>query len=112
MIRKLFVALFALSLGLATAQAADTAKSDDVSAGKVTAIDGSTVKIEVSGEVAAWIKKGAYVRAVTEKGTLALRGAKVIAVEGKVLTLQSALAKELKVGETYKMSKGKPSAGC
>jgi hypothetical protein len=111
MIKKLFLALFALTLGLATAQAAD-AKADETTGGKVTAISGSTAKIEVSGDLAAWIKKGAYVRAVTEKGTLVLRGAKVTAVEGKVITVQSAMAKDLKVGDTYKMSKGKPSAGC
>jgi hypothetical protein len=112
MIKKLFVALFALTLGLATAQAADSAKGDETSSGKVTAISGSTAKIEVSGELAAWIKKGAYVRAVTEKGILVLRGAKVTAVDGKILTVQTAMAKELKVGDSYKMSKGKPSAGC
>lgn len=112
MIKKLFVALFALTLGLATAQAADTAKGDETVNGKVTATSGSSAKIEVSGEVAAWLKKGAYVRAVTEKGALALRGAKVTAVEGNVVTVQAALAKDLKVGDTYKLSKGKPSAGC
>jgi protein-disulfide isomerase len=111
MIKRLILAFVVLTLSLATAPAADT-KADETTAGKVTAISGSTVKIEVSGELAAWIKKGAYVRAVTEKGTLALRGAKVTAVEGKVITVQSAMAKELKVGDSYKMSKGKPSAGC
>jgi hypothetical protein len=108
MIKKLFLALFAISLGLASAQAA----ADETTSGKVTAISGSTVKIEVAGDLAEWMKKGGYVRAVTEKGALALRGAKITGVEGKVVTVQSAMAKELKVGDTYKMSKGKPSAGC
>lgn len=112
MIKKLLAGLFALALVLAPASAADSAKADDVSTGKVTAISGSTAKIEVSGEMAAWIKKGAYVRAVTEKGALVLRGAKVTAVDGKTITVQTAMAKELKVGDSYKMSKGKPSAGC
>lgn len=51
-------------------------------------------------------------RAVTDKGTLVLRGAKVTAIEGKVITVQSAMAKDLKVGDGYKLSKGKPTAGC
>jgi hypothetical protein len=107
MIKKLLSTLFLLAFGVALAQAAD-----DVSAAKVTAVSGSTAKIEITGDVAAWIKKGAYVRAVTDKGTLVLRGAKVTAIEGKVITVQSAMAKDLKVGDGYKLSKGKPTAGC
>jgi len=108
MIKKLLTTLFLLVFGVALAQAA----ADDVSSAKVTAISGSTAKLEITGDVAAWIKKGAYVRAVTDKGTLVLRGAKVTAIEGKVITVQSAMAKDLKVGEGYKLSKGKPTAGC
>lgn len=108
MIKKLFTTLFVLTFGLALAHAA----ADEVSTAKVAAVSGSTAKFEVSGDVAAWIKKGAYVRAVTDKGTLVLRGAKVTAIEGKVVTVQSAMAKDLKVGDGYKLSKGKPTAGC
>ncbi|MBM3854718.1 MAG: hypothetical protein FJ399_16455 [Verrucomicrobia bacterium] len=111
MIKKLLLALFALTLGLATAQAAD-AKADETTSAKVTAVSGSTAKFEISGDVAAWIKKGAFVRAVTDKGTLVLRGAKVTAIDGKTVTVQSAMAKELKVGDGFKLSKGKPTAGC
>ncbi len=107
MIKKLLTTLFILVFGVALAQAAD-----DVSAAKVTTISGSTAKFEITGDVATWIKKGAYVRAVTDKGTLVLRGAKVTAIEGKVITVQSAMAKDLKVGDGYKLSKGKPTAGC
>ncbi|MBI5688989.1 MAG: hypothetical protein HZC55_02745 [Verrucomicrobia bacterium] len=87
------------------------AAAEETMTGKVAAINGSTIKIEVV-DLAAWAKKGAYVRAVTEKDALALRGAKVTDVQGKVITVQSAMAKQLKVGDSYKLSKGKPSAGC
>jgi hypothetical protein len=110
MIKKLFISLMILAFGLTAARAADAAT--DVSNGKVAAISGNNVKIEIVGDAAAWIKKGAYVRALNEKGTLVLRGAKILAVDGNVITVQSALAKDLKVGDSYKMSKGKPSAGC
>lgn len=111
MIRKLFATLFVIAFGISALQAAEP-KGEEISSGKVAAVTGNTAKIEVSGDVASWIKKGAYVRAVTEKGTLVLRGAKVLNVEGKVLTIQSAMAKELKPGESYKLSKGRPTAGC
>jgi hypothetical protein len=108
MIKKLFVSLLLLASSLVAAPAADP----EVSNGKVVAIEGNSVKIEVVGDVAAWIKKGAYVRAVSDKGATILRGAKVTNTEDKVITVQTSMAKELKVGGTYKLSKGKPSAGC
>lgn len=111
MIKKLFATLFIIAFGISVVSAAEP-KGEEISSGKVAAVTGNTAKIEISGDVASWIKKGAYVRAVTEKGTLVLRGAKVLNVEGKVLTIQSAMAKELKAGESYKLSKGRPTAGC
>ncbi|MBI5690703.1 MAG: hypothetical protein HZC55_11475 [Verrucomicrobia bacterium] len=112
MIKKLFALLAAALLALAPLPAADAAKGEEISTAKVTAVTGSTVKVEISGDLASWLKKGAYVRAVSEKGTLVLRGAKVTAIDGKVVTMQSAMAKDMKAGESYKLSKGKPTAGC
>ena len=111
MIKKLFVTLCIIAFGIAALPAAEP-KGEEISSGKVAAVSGNTAKVEISGEVATWIKKGAYVRAVTEGGKLVLRGAKVLSVEGKVITLQSAMAKDLKAGESYKLSKGRPTAGC
>lgn len=114
MIKKLLLSLLILTCGVAFAAAADAPKAaPDTSTAKVTAVTGNLVKIEVSGDLAAWMKKGAYVRAVTAAGgTLALRGAKITVIEGNTVTVQTAMAKDMKVGATYLVSKGKPSAGC
>lgn len=113
MIKKLLIALLMCTFGVTFAAAAEASKAaPDTSKAKVTAVTGNLVKIEVTGELAAWMKKGAYVRAVTDSGALALRGAKITAIEGSVITVQTAMAKEMKVGETYLVSKGKPTAGC
>lgn len=112
MIKKLLLSFVILTCGLAFAAADAPKAAPDTSSAKVTAVTGNLVKIEVSGELAAWMKKGAYVRAVTSTGNLALRGAKIMVIEGTTLTVQTAMAKEMKVGESYVVSKGKPTAGC
>jgi len=114
MIKNLLLTFVIFACGLAFAGAADAPKAaPDTSSAKVLAVTGKLVKIEVSGELAAWMKKGAYVRAVTASGgTLALRGAKITVIEGTTITVQTAMAKDMKVGTAYLVSKGKPSAGC
>jgi hypothetical protein len=104
--KKIFISLMILAFGVTFAMAAD-----ETTNGTVVAIDGNMATIEVSGNMA-WVKKGAYVRAVTESGKLMLRSAKITAIEGNVITVQTSMTKEMKAGDKYKMSKGKPSAGC
>jgi len=114
MIKKLLLSFVIFTCGCAFATAAADAPkaAPDTSSAKVIAVTGNLVKIEISGDLAAWMKKGAYVRAVTASGTLTLRGAKITVIEGTTVTVQTAMAKDMKVGETYVLSKGKPSAGC
>ena len=80
--------------------------------GKVTAIDGNIVTVQVTGDMPVWAKKGAYLRTTTMEGKVIFRGAKITAVEGNVITVNTVRAKEKTVGTTYKIFRGKPSAGC
>jgi hypothetical protein len=107
MTRKFFLSLFVLCFGLVSAWAAEAGP-----AGKVLAIEGDKVKIEVSGEMPSWARKGGYLRAVTGDGKLFLRGAKIIGVEKGVIEVTTTKAKEIKVGDQYTLGKGKASAGC
>lgn len=107
MIKKLILPLFILLFGVATAWA-----DDNGSSGVVLSVEGNTVQIEVSGDMPSWARKGGYLRAVTAEGKLLLRGAKIVSVDGKVVTVSTAKAAEVKVGDTYTVSKGKASAGC
>lgn len=108
MLKQLIAAAVLFALGFVSSFAAD----DAALAGKVAAIEGNTVKIEVSGELPVWVKKGGYLRATAADGKLLLRGAKIVAAEGGVITVTTAKAKEMKVGDTYSLGKGKASAGC
>lgn len=107
MIKSLFVSFVLLAFGVVAAIAADEAL-----AGKVIAIEGNQVQIEVAGEMPAWAKKGGYLRATMSDGKLLLRGAKITASDGKVITVTTPKAKEMKVGDVYTLAKGKASAGC
>ncbi|MDP3716375.1 MAG: hypothetical protein Q8T13_01245 [Acidobacteriota bacterium] len=80
--------------------------------GKVTSIDGNIVTVQVTGDMPVWAKKGAYLRTTTMEGKVIFRGAKITAVEGNVITVNTVRAKEKTVGTTYKIFRGKPSAGC
>jgi hypothetical protein len=59
-----------------------------------------------------WAKKGAYLRTTTMDDKVIFRGAKITAVEGNVITVTTVRAKEKTVGTTYKLARGKASAGC
>lgn len=107
MIKSLLVSFVLLAFGAISALAADEALT-----GKVIAIDGNQVQIEVAGEVPAWAKKGGYLRATLPDGKLLLRGAKITASEAKVITVTTPKAKEMKVGDAFTLAKGKASAGC
>jgi protein-disulfide isomerase len=108
MIKQLIAAVVFLAFGLVSSSAAE----DAALTGKVASIDGNTVKIEVTGAMPVWAKKGGYLRATTADGKLVLRGAKITAVEGDSITVTTAKAKEMTVGGTYTLAKGKASAGC
>jgi len=108
MLKKLLLSIILIAFGFVYAQAADEAALT----GKVATIEGNTVKIEVSGEMPAWAKKGCYLRATTGEGKLLLRGAKITGAEASVIIISTAKAKEMKVGDVYTLAKGKASAGC
>lgn len=108
MIKKLLLSVILIAFGFVYAHAAD----EPALTGKVATIDGNTVKIEVSGAMPAWAKKGGYLRATTGGGKLLLRGAKITDVTEGVITVTTAKAKEMTVGDTYTLAKGKASAGC
>ena len=103
----LLVLLAILVLG-----AANPVMAADDPVGKVTAIDGKNVTIEVSGDMPVWAKKGAYLRTTTMANKVIVRGAKITGVEGKIITVDTVRAKEKTEGTTYKIFRGKPSAGC
>lgn len=108
MIKSLLTAVVLLAFGFIHASAADEAAT----LGQVVSIDGNAVKIEIAGDLPAWAKKGGYLRATTADGKLLLRGAKITAVEGGAIIVTTVKAKEMSVGETYTLAKGKASAGC
>ncbi len=107
MIKTLFTSFLLLALGVVSALAADETQT-----GKIIAIDGNQVQIEVAGELPAWAKKGGYLRATLPDGKLLLRGAKITAVEGQVMTITTTKAKEMTVGTGLALAKGKASAAC
>lgn len=107
MLKLLLVPLMMLTLG-----AAPPMSADDELTGKVTAIEGNLVTMEVTGEQPFWLKKGAYLRATNAEGKAILRGAKVNDIKGTVVVVTATRAKEMTVGEVYKLARGKASAGC
>lgn len=93
MIKRFAVAIAVLALGAALALAAPMP-------GKVTAIDGKKVEIELgSAEKPAWLKKGAPVKF---KGGVG----RVVEVKGSQLTMNSKSASKLAVGEAIELDKG------
>ena len=97
---KRFLAAIAVAvLGAAVALAAPMK-------GKVTAIDGKKVQIELAGEKAAWLKKGAPVKF---KGGVG----RVVEIKDAALTINSKNASKLKVGDAIELDKGPADlAGC
>lgn len=106
-LRFLLLPIVLLLLGALT-----PALAADGPVGKVTSITGKVVTIEVSGEMPSWAKKGGYLRTTTMDGKVIFRGAKITAVDGNVITVNTVRAKEKTVGTTYKLARGKASAGC
>ncbi|MBM3906571.1 MAG: hypothetical protein FJ363_00690 [Gemmatimonadetes bacterium] len=107
-----FLLLPFLFLTLGAAPAVRTAPADDEPTGKVTAVEGNLVTMEVTGELQVWMKKGAYLRATNAEGKAILRGAKIHDIKGTVVIVTTTRAKDMTVGEVYKLARGKASAGC
>jgi hypothetical protein len=97
---KRFLATFAVVvLGAALALAAPVK-------GKVKAIDGKMVQVELVGEKATWMKKGAPVKF---KGGVG----RISEIKDAVLTMNSKSAAKLKVGDEIELDKGPADlAGC
>jgi hypothetical protein len=108
MFKKLIAAVVLLAIGFLTS----FASNETALTGKVASIEGNVAIITVDGELPAWAKKGGYLRATTADGKLLLRGAKITAVDGTTITVTTTKAKEMTVGDTYTLGKGKASAGC
>jgi hypothetical protein len=99
MIKRFLVALAVVVLGATLALAAPMK-------GKVTAIDGKKVQVELVGEKAAWLKKGAPVK---WKGGVG----RVTEIKDAVLTMNSKSAAKLKVGDEIELDKGPADlSGC
>jgi hypothetical protein len=99
MIKRFLTALAVVVLGAAVALAAPVK-------GKVTAIDGKKVQVELVGEKATWIKKGAPVKF---KGGVG----RISEIKDAVLTVNSKSAAKLKVGDEIELDKGPADlAGC
>ena len=92
MIKRFLSALAVVVLGATLALAAPMK-------GKVTSIDGKKVQVELVGEKAAWLKKGAPVK---WKGGVA----RVTEIKDAVLTMNSKNAAKLKVGDEIELDKG------
>ncbi len=110
MLKFLLVPFMMLTLGAVPATPAAFAADDPT--GKVTAVEGNLVTMEVTGELPFWLKKGAVLRATNAEGKAILRGAKISDIKGTVVVLTTARAKEMTVGEVYKLARGKAAAGC
>jgi hypothetical protein len=99
MMKRFLAALAVVVFGAALALAAPMK-------GKVTAIDGKKVQIELVGEKADWLKKGASVKF---KGGVG----RVVEIKDAVLTINSKNAAKLKVGDALELDKGPADlAGC
>lgn len=99
MMKRFLIVVAVMVLGAALALAAPMT-------GKVTAIDGKKVQIELSGEKAAWLKKGASVKF---KGGVG----RVVEIKDAALTINSKNAAKLKVGDAIELDKGPADlAGC
>jgi uncharacterized Zn-binding protein involved in type VI secretion len=107
MLKYLFLPMLLLTLGFSSASAA----ADDPT-GKVTAVEGNQVTLEVSGDMPTWARKGAYVKATSSEGKVVLRGAKIVKVEGKAITVTSVQAKDVQSGKVYKLAKTRVNEGC
>jgi preprotein translocase subunit YajC len=92
MMKRLLTALAVVVFGAALALAAPMK-------GKVTSIDGKKVQIELVGEKAAWLKKGAPVKF---KGGVG----RVVEIKDAVLTINSRNASKLKAGDEIELDKG------
>jgi hypothetical protein len=107
-----FLLLPLMMLTLSAAPASPAAFTDDDPTGKVTAIEGNLVTIEVAGELPFWLKKGAFLRTTNAEGKAILRGAKITDIKGTLVVVTTTRAKDMTVGEVYKLARGKASAGC
>ena len=92
MLKRFLVAITVVVLGAAVALA-------EPMQGKVTAIDGKKVQIELTGEKAAWLKKGAPVKF---KGGVG----RVVEIKDAALTINSKNASKLTVGDEIELDKG------
>jgi hypothetical protein len=99
MIKRSLTAFAVLILGAALALAAPVK-------GKVTSIDGKKVQVELVGEKAPWLKKGAPVKF---KGGVG----RISEIKDTVLTVNSKNAAKLKVGDAIELDKGPADlSGC
>jgi preprotein translocase subunit YajC len=99
MLKRLLVAVAVVLLGAAVALAAPMQ-------GKVKGIEGTKVQIELTGEKAAWLKKGAPVK---WKGGVG----RVVEIKDAALTINSKSSSKLKVGDAIELDKGPADlAGC
>jgi hypothetical protein len=92
MLKRTLVAAAVLMVAAALALAAPMP-------GKVTAIDGKKVSVEISGEKAAWLKKGAPVK---WKGGVG----RVVEIKDSVITMNTKNAAKLTVGDALELDKG------
>jgi hypothetical protein len=67
--------------------------------GKITTIDGKKVTIELVGEKASWVKKGAPVKF---KGGVG----RIVGITDGTITFNTKKASELKVGDEIELDKG------
>lgn len=95
MIKRFLAALAVLVLGAAFALAAPAAPVK----GKVTSIDGKKVQVELVGEKADWMKKGAPVKF---KGGVG----RIVDITDNKITMNSRKADVLKVGDAIDLDKG------
>jgi hypothetical protein len=94
MLKRLFVAVAALTVTAAFALAATVPVKV-----KVTAIDGKKITVELVGETADWVKKGAPVKF---KGGVG----RIREIVEKTITMNSRKADVLKVGDEIEIDKG------
>jgi hypothetical protein len=99
MMKRVLAVLAVLVLGATLALAAPMK-------GKVTSVDGKKVTIELVGEKAPWLKKGAPVKFQGGVG-------RVVEIKDAVVTMNSKNAAKLKAGDAIELDKGPDDlSGC
>jgi cell shape-determining protein MreC len=107
MTKRILAALLLVAFGLCAGVAV---AADAKVTGKVLSVEENSLKVEIQGEKAAWIKKNAPVKFENAVGKVLEVSAE--GVTPVVVTIKSKKASSMKAGDTVTFEKGRSMAGC